>query len=117
MDAAILTEALASPELLESVLEHFPPDLIEAELALLPKSQQQRFWELRLRLNQEKRPIKVGRIAHYVNPDKIPGFHKFENLDLTVVQLNPDGHLAICRLPDGTQESFSIRTLRRSDAG
>jgi hypothetical protein len=115
MDAAMLTEALASPELLQSVLEHFPSDLIEAELALLPKSQQQRFWELRLRLNQEKQRIEVNHVAHYTNPSKIPGFHKFENLDLVVVLLIPEAHLAICRLPNGTEESFGIGTLRRKD--
>lgn len=115
MDAAMLIEALASPFLFQSVLEHFPSDLIEAELALLPKSQQQRFWELRDRLDQEKQLIEVNHIAHYINPDKIPGFHKFENLDLTVVLLIPEAHLAICRLPDGTEETFGIRTLRRSD--
>ena len=111
----MLIEALASPELLQSVLEHFPSDLIETELALLLKSQQQRFWELRDRLNQEKRPIKVGRIAQYINPDKIPGFHKFENLDLTIIVLIPEGHLAICQLPDGTEETFGVWTLRRKD--
>ena len=50
MDAAILTEALDSLELFQSVVEHFPAELIEAELSLLPKSQQLRFIELRERL-------------------------------------------------------------------
>jgi hypothetical protein len=39
MDSALLTAALNSPELFTSVIEHFPSDLIEAELALLSQSQ------------------------------------------------------------------------------
>lgn len=50
MDAAMLTEALASPELFQSVLEHFPAELIEAELSLLPEQERLRFTELRERL-------------------------------------------------------------------
>ena len=46
MDSALLTAALNSPELFQSILEHFPSDLIEAELALLSQSQQLRFLEL-----------------------------------------------------------------------
>jgi hypothetical protein len=49
MDSALLTSALNSPELFTSVIEHFPSDLIEAELALLSQSQQLRFKELRNR--------------------------------------------------------------------
>jgi hypothetical protein len=50
MDSALLTEALDSLELLQSVIEHFPEELIEAELALLPQSQQLRFQQLSNRL-------------------------------------------------------------------
>jgi hypothetical protein len=49
MDSALLTAALNSPELFQSIIEHFPSDLIEAELALLSQSQQLRFLELRHR--------------------------------------------------------------------
>ncbi len=114
---ALIIDALKDFDSFKDLSETIPAEVLAAECASLTKGQQQKFQEYCLRLDQEKRPIKVECIAHYVNPDKIPGFHKFENLDLTVVQLNPEGHLAICRLPDGTEETFGIRTLRRSNAG
>lgn len=111
----LIRDALKDFETFKELSETIPAEVLAAESASLTKRQQQKFQEYCDRLNQEKRPIKVGCTAHYINPDKIPGFHKFEDLDLTVVQLNPEAHLAICRLPDGTSESFGIRTLRRSD--
>ena len=112
---ALIIDALKDFDTFKDLSETIPAEVLAAECASLPKGQQQKFQEYCSRLDQEKRPIKVGHTAHYINPDKIPGFHKFENLDLTVILLIPEGHLAICRLPDGTEESFGIRTLRRKD--
>jgi hypothetical protein len=111
----LIRDALKDFETFKELSETIPAEVLAAESASLTKVQQQKLQEYCLRLNQEKRPIKAGRTAHYVNPDKIPGFRKFENLNLTVVRLIPEAHLAICRLPDGTQESFGIGTLRRKD--
>lgn len=115
MDTAILTEALASPELLQSVLEHFPSDLIEAELALLPKSQQLRFVELTKNLNQQP-PLQVGDTAQYTNPDKLERCRQFEGIDLKIEHIwraggDGTGDLALCTLPDGSQQTFGLRTL------
>lgn len=111
----LICDALKDFETFKELSETIPAEVLVAEAASLTKRQQQKFQEYCDRLNQEKRPIKVGRTAHYINPDKIPGFHKLEDLDLAVVQLNPDGHLAICRLPDGSEETFGVWTLRRKD--
>ncbi len=119
MDAAILIEALASPELLQSVLEHFPSELIEAELALLPKSQQLRFVELRKNLNQQP-PLKIGDTAQYTNPDNLEKCRHFEGIDLTIDHIwraggDGSGDLALCTLPDGKQETFGLGTLRAAN--
>lgn len=119
MDAAILIEALASAELLQSVLEHFPSELIEAELALLPKSQQLRFVELRKNLNQQP-PLKIGDTVQYVNPDKLERCRCFEKIDLKIDRIlrgggDGSGDLALCTLPDGSQETFGLKTLRAAN--
>jgi hypothetical protein len=113
MDAAILIEALASAELLQSVLEHFPSELIEAELALLPKSQQLRFVELTKILNQ----LQIGDTVYYTNSDQIERCRAFEGLELKIDRIlrgggDGSGDLAVCTLPDGSQEDFDLKTLR-----
>jgi hypothetical protein len=112
---ALIIDALKDFDSFKDLSETIPAEVLAAECASLTKRQQQKFQEYCLRLNQEKQRIEVNHVAHYTNPDKIPGFHKFENLDLTVVLLIPEAHLAICRLPDGTQETFGVWSLRRKD--
>jgi hypothetical protein len=65
MDTAILTEALDSPELFQSVLDHFPSDLIEAELALLSQPEQLRFRQLQSRLTAHELAARVRRCASW----------------------------------------------------
>lgn len=115
MDAAMLIKAMNSPEMLQSVLEHFPSDLIEAELALLPQAQQQRFNELRASLAEKS--LKEGDIVRYTNPDNLQRARDFEGLDLSIDHIwrgggDGSGDLALCRLPDGSQETFGLATLR-----
>lgn len=115
MDAAMLVKAMNSPEMLQSVLEHFPSDLIEAELTLLPQAQQQRFNELRASLAQK--PLKEGDIVQYTNPDNLQRSRVFEGLDLSIEYIwrgggDGSGDLALCRLPDGREETFGLVTLR-----
>jgi hypothetical protein len=116
MDAAILTEALASPELLQSIIGHFPSELIEAELALLPKAQQLRFLELSKRLNQ----LQIGDTVYYTNSDQIERCRAFEGLELKIDRIlrgggDGTGDLAVCTLPDGSQQTFGLRTLRATN--
>ena len=116
MDGTILTEALDSLEMLQSVLEHFPAELIETELALLPKSQQLRFAELTKNLNQQP-PLEIGDTAHFTNPDNLEKCRQFEKIDLKIEHIwraggDGSGDLALCMLPDGSQQTFGLRTLR-----
>jgi hypothetical protein len=112
---ALIIDALKDFDSFKDLSETIPAEVLAAECASLTKRQQQKFQEYCLRLNQEKQRIEVNHVAHYTNPSKIPGFHKFENLDLVVVLLIPEAHLAICRLPNGTQETFGVWSLRRKD--
>lgn len=123
MDAAMLIEALASPELLQSVLEHFPSDLIEAELALLSQAHQQRFIELSSLVTKNSRlaqqpPLQINDTVRYANPNKLQKYRKFEGIDLTILEIwhaggDGSGDLAFCHLPDGSKETFGLRCLQR----
>ena len=112
---ALIIDALRDFNTFKELTETIPGEVLAAEAANLTKGLQQKFQEYYERINQEKQRLEVNHSAQYINPDKIPGFQKFENLVLTVVLLIPEGYLAICRLPDGSEETFGTRTLRRKD--
>lgn len=75
MDSALLTAALNSPELFQSILEHFPSDLIEAELVLLSQSQQLRFLELRHRHSAHELAQRVRQCATWEEVEQAIASH------------------------------------------
>jgi hypothetical protein len=90
--------------------------VIEAELALLPKAQQLRFLELSKRLNQ----LQIGDTVYYTNSDQIERCRAFEGLELKIDRIlrgggDGTGDLAVCTLPDGSQQTFGLRTLRATN--
>jgi hypothetical protein len=109
---ALIVNALKDFNTFKELTETIPAEVLAAEAASLTKGQQQKFQEYCERLNLEKKQLKVNHIVEYTNPSKIAKFQKFENVDLTVVLLLPQAELAICRLPDGSEETFGLWTLK-----
>jgi hypothetical protein len=59
-------------------------------------------------------PLKVGDQVVYTNPDNFLSFRKFENLPMLITAFDPLAYLAICKLPNNTEKSFNVLTLRKT---
>jgi putative DNA primase/helicase len=59
-------------------------------------------------------PLKVGDQVVYTNPDNFISFRKFENLPMLITAFDPLAYLAICKLPNNTEKSFNVLTLRKT---
>jgi hypothetical protein len=62
-------------------------------------------------------PLKIGDTAHYTNPDKLEKCRAFEGIDLKIVHIwraggDGSGDLVLCTMPDGSENTFGLRTLR-----
>jgi hypothetical protein len=58
--------------------------------------------------------LKVGDQVVYTNPDNFISFRKFENLPMLITAFDPLAYLAICKLPNNTEKSFNVLTLRKT---
>jgi hypothetical protein len=61
----------------------------------------------------EIEPLQVNDVVMFTNPGNLIAFKKFENLAMTIIAIVSLAHLAMCKLPDNTTESFNISTLRK----
>jgi hypothetical protein len=61
----------------------------------------------------ELESLQVNDVVIFTNPANLIAFKKFENLPMTIIALVSLAHLAMCKLPDDTTESFNINTLRK----
>jgi hypothetical protein len=50
----------------------------------------------------------------FTNPDNLASAQKFENLPMLITALNPLAYLAMCKLPNNTEKSFNVLTLRKT---
>lgn len=54
--------------------------------------------------------VQIGSLVRYVNPDKLEGCQIYEGIFMKIKRV-VEGLLALCELPDGSEESFAIHTL------
>jgi putative DNA primase/helicase len=57
--------------------------------------------------------LKVGDQVVFTNPDDLASSRKFENIPMLITALDPLAYLAICKLPNKTEKSFNVLTLRK----
>jgi hypothetical protein len=120
----LIRVALKDFDTFKELTETIPLEVLEAEATGLSKSQQQLFQEYSLRLTAptahdqaQQPPLQIGDTVQYMNPDKLENCCQFEGIDLTIDHIwrtggDGSGDLALCRMPDGTQKTFGLRTLR-----
>jgi hypothetical protein len=86
-------------------------EMIEDAILFADNKHQLKIWQ-KAEVSTEN-SIKIGDVVEFFNPDNLPGSKQFESLALKVINILA-GSLAFCRLPDGNEASFGVRTLRRS---
>lgn len=61
-----------------------------------------------------EKPLEVGDVVRYLNPDQLLFFKDLENIDLEILQIDTEGQLVTCKFPDGSEDTFALWALRRN---
>jgi hypothetical protein len=113
-DLELLTEKLElcqSADEFRLIANTYDSEMVEDAILFADNKYQLKIWQ-KAEISTEN-SIKIGDVVEFFNPDNLPESKQFESFALKVINILA-GSLAFCRLPDGNEASFGLRTLRRS---
>ncbi len=111
----LIRDALKDFDSFKELTETIPLEVLAAEAEGLGENQQNLFRKYCDRLAPP--PLQIGDVAHFINPDDLERSRHFEGIDLKIEHIwraggDGTGDLALCTLPNGSQQTFGLRTLR-----
>lgn len=121
-----LTKSLNIPNF-RQITEGLPVEEVKAAIRQLPERDRDRvlhYWKCcqqrgvyMNRLHEVDSPIanpasiRVGTVVEFTNPDRLDQSKVFEGIRMKIKKIFEGLSLAFCEMPDGSEQSFGIRTL------
>jgi hypothetical protein len=108
----LIQDALKDFDRFKELIETIPQEVLAAEAEGLAENQQDLFRKYCDRLIHPH----LGDTVQYTNPDNLESCRHFEHIDLKIDRIwrgggDGTGDLALCTLPDGSQETFKLKAL------
>jgi hypothetical protein len=112
----LIRDALKDFDSFKELIEIIPQEVLAAEAEGLAENQQDLFRKYCDRLIHPH----LGDTVQYINPYNLESCRHFEKIDLKIDRIlrgggDGSGDLALCTLPDGSQETFDLKTLRAAN--